>query len=273
MRGWIISPTRKSRPRAEAFPAREARCRDVRQGSLGDSRRAAQQLAADDHVHRRAPQRARARPWRAGDDDRPDQLARCERTCWRASVARRARRMASRRASLETHGQTCAPAPPPLALLQRPDRARARAPAATPSRIIPPPVPRRRSIISSRPRGAGGDFAFGRPARACCSSSDHDRAGAPARARHARQAPPSCAHMMPSLHVTGRISAPRYIQTFAFGAIDAPSATHGGEPLTHRIDFFRPWPPPPPLEAPWRPGLAFPRARASDHPGRRVAEH
>ena len=164
MRGWIISPTRKSRPRAEAFPAREARCRDVRQGSLGDSRRAAQQLAADDRVHRRAPQRARARPRRAGDDDRPDQLARCERTCWRASVTRRARRRASRRASLETHGQTCAPAPSPSAWLSRccSDRtARARAcAAATPSRIIPPPVPRRRSIISSRPRGAGGGFAF-----------------------------------------------------------------------------------------------------------------
>ena len=90
--------------------------------------------------------------------------------------------------------------------------------------------------IESAARG-GGYFAFGRPARACCSSSDHDRAGEAARARHARQAPPSCAHMMPSLHVTGRISAPRYIQTFAFGAIDAPSATHGGEPLTQRIDF------------------------------------
>jgi len=35
-------------------------------------------------------------------------------------------------------------------------------------RIIPPPVPRRRSIVSSRPRGAGGYFAFGRPAWACC---------------------------------------------------------------------------------------------------------
>ena len=148
----------------------------------------------------------------------------------------------------------------PCALLQ-PERARARAcAAATPCRIIPPPVPRRRSIISSRPRGAGGDFAFGRPARACCSSSDHDRAGEPARARHARQAPPSCAHMMPSL--TGRISAPRYIQTFAFGAIDAPSATHGGEPLTQRIDFST-------LAASAAPGLP----RASDQPGRRVTEH
>ena len=60
-------------------------------------------------------------------------------------------------------------------------------------------------------------------------------AGEAARAHHARQAPPSCPHMMPLL--TGHIWAPRCIQTFAFGAIDAPSATRGGEPLTWRIDF------------------------------------
>ena len=52
-------------------------------------------------------------------------------------------------------------------------------------RIIPPPVPRRRSIISSRPRGAGGDFAFeghvrltGRPrlSRGSCARAASARA-------------------------------------------------------------------------------------------------
>ena len=44
-----------------------------------------------------------------------------------------------------------------------------------PCRIIPPPVPRRRSIVSSRPRGAGGYFAFGRPACHAFSSRSMQR--------------------------------------------------------------------------------------------------
>jgi hypothetical protein len=54
-----------------------------------------------------------------------------------------------------------------------------------PCRIIPPPVPRRRSIISSRPRGAGGYFAFRRPA--CQAFSARSSRGSGTRRRWARK--------------------------------------------------------------------------------------